>query len=46
MPVVGTRKSTELEKITRGYASGSMHALAEQFTDIVTGALDESGLDI
>ena len=46
MPVVGTRKSAELDKINRGYASDSMHALAEQFTDIVTGALNESGLDI
>lgn len=46
MPVVGTRKSAELDKINRGYASDSMHALAEQFTDIVSGALDESGLDI
>lgn len=46
MPVVGTRKSAELDKINRGYASDSMHPLAEQFTDIVTGALNESGLDI
>ena len=46
MPVVGTRKSAELDKINRGYASDSMHPLAEQFTDIVTGALNENGLDI
>lgn len=46
MPVVGTRKSADRERINRGYASDKMHALAEQFVDLAKGALTENGVDI
>lgn len=44
MPTVGTRANAQ--QAARGYANDSMHALAEQFIDIASGALNEQGLDI